>query len=269
MIHHVALFLYIGAFLLWLRSLLAGTPGRGSRLAGWVATAGVLVHLGALAGYTSDYGELPLVGLAPSLSSLALVVAVGLAFLSGLGEASRVGLVLIPLVIVLEASALALGIEPAAGTLDFRGAWFSLHVTLAFVGYGGLALAAAAGLLYLIQFHELKGKRLGRLFRFIPPLPTLDRLLRVGLVAGFITFSLALALGWAWTVRFRNTLAGDDPKVLWAVLTWLVFVAALAARIGSGSRERRSALATVVGFGLIVASYVVLRLALVGGGAFL
>lgn len=270
MIHSVALFLYVAAFLLWLRTLLKGGRDRGTALAGWVAVAAVAAHLAALARYTAVFGELPLVGLAPSLSSLALVMGLGLVATLALGEAARVGILLVPLIVLMEGVALALGIEPSMGVQDFRGAWFALHVTLAFAGYGGLALAAAAGFLYLLQFKELKTKRLGRLFHFIPPLATLDRLVRVGLVAGLVTLSLALALGWAWTVRFQNSFLGDDPtKILWAVFTWFVFVAALAIRSGGGARERQSALVTVVGFCLIVASYVVVRVTMVGGGAFL
>lgn len=270
MIHYVALFLYLGAFLLWLRTLLKGVRDRGTVLAAFTAVAAVAIHLAALALYTTEYGELPLVGLAPSLSSLALVMGLGLVATLALSEASRIGILVIPLIVILEAVAATLGVEPAMGVQDFRGAWFALHVTLAFAGYGGLSLAAAAGLLYLLQFKELKTKRLGKLFHFIPPLTTLDRLVRVGLVAGFVSLSLALALGWAWTVRFQNSLLGNDPtKVLWAVFTWFVFVAALAIRAGGGARERQSALVTVVGFCLIVASYVVVRVTMVGGGAFL
>ena len=270
MIHSLALFLYVAAFLLWLRTLLTGAQDRGTTLAGAAAVLAVTAHFVALARYTSVWGELPLVGLAPSLSSLALIVGLGLVATLALGEAARVGILLVPLIVVMEAVALFLGVEPAMGVQDFRGAWFALHVTLAFAGYGGFFLAAAAGLLYLLQFKELKTKRLGKLFRFIPPLATLDRLVRIGLVAGFVCLSLALALGWAWTVRFQNSLLGDDPtKVLWAVFTWLVFVAALVVRSGGGARERQSAWVTVVGFCLIVASYVVVRATMVGGGAFL
>jgi hypothetical protein len=43
----------------------------------------------------------------------------------------------------------------------------------------------------------------------------------------------------------------------------------LAARAGDGRVEQRAALAGVVGFGLIAASYVLIRVAAGGGGLFL
>lgn len=132
-----------------------------------------------------------------------------------------------------------------------------------------MAVAFSAGLLYLIQFHELKTKRLGRLFRFIPPLATLDTIGRVGLWVGFGSLSVALAVAWSWTARYRDTLPITDPKILWGMATWLVFIVVLALRrFGGGRRDRRGAMAAVWGFGLVVFSYVILRL-IVGGASFL
>ena len=269
MIHFVALVLYIAAFLLWLRALVAGARGRAVRVPGAVAAAGVAVHALALVLYTTTWGELPLVGLSPSLSTLSLLIGVGLVATLGLGEAARVGILLMPLMIVLKGVALALGVAPAPRDLDFQGAWFALHVTLGLAGVGGMALAGSAGALYLVQFRELKSKRLGRMFQFIPPLPTLDRLTHIGVVAGFTMLTLAILLGWAWTVRFRNTFAGGDPQTIWAVFIWAVVLGVLVTRLGGGRAERRTALASVVGFVLIVASYVVIRVAAGGGGLFL
>ena len=234
-----------------------------------LAAAGVAVHALALASFTAEYGQLPLNGLAPSLSTVALIIGIGLVATLGLGEGRRVGIVLVPVVILLEAVAVSAGIEPASEMLDFQGAWFAFHVTLAFAGLGGLAVAFASGLLYLVQLHELNTKRMGRLFQFTPPLATLDRLGRTSLVAGFITFSLALILGWLWTISFRQSFDQSNPKVLWAIMCWFIFVAALGVRAGDGVRERRSALASVVGFSLIVASYLSLRLVSSQGGFFL
>ena len=234
-----------------------------------LATAGVAVHAVALASFRAEYGQLPLNGLAPSLSTVALIVGIGLVATLGLGEGRRVGIVLVPVVILLEVVAVSLGMEPAPDSLDFEGPWFAFHVTLAFAGLSGLAVAFASGLLYLVQLHELNLKRMGRLFRFTPPLATLDRLGRTGLVAGFITFTLALALGWLWTITFRQSLDQSNPKVWWAIMCWLIFVAALGVRAGGGVKERRSALASVVGFSLIVVSYLGLRLVSSEGGFFL
>jgi ABC-type uncharacterized transport system permease subunit len=268
-IHILAILLYLGAFVLWVRALLGDRGERDARSASWVATAGVGAHLAALVVFTLRYAELPLSGLAPSLSTLGLITGLGLLAARGLGEGGRLGILLLPLMLGLEGTAVFLGMEPAPGDLDFDGAWFALHVTLALAAIGTMAVSGAAGVLYLIQHRQLKHKRLGRLFRFAPPLATLGRIGRTTAVTSLVMLTLALTLGWAWTVRFRGSFQGQDPKTVWSVFIWGVIVAAVLARRGRrGGADRRGAVASVVGFVLIVASYLLLRVA-VGGGLFL
>jgi HemX protein len=243
-----------------------GTAPRGSVA---LLAAAVIAHGLALAAFTIGFDELPLVGLAPSLSTLTFLIGAFLLATAAADEARPVALVLIPLIALLLGAALALGIAPAGEPLAFRGIWFSFHVVLAFIGYAGFALAFAAGLCYLLQFRELKSRHFGRVFRFFPSLPTLDRLGRLAVLIGFPALSLAIVLGWAWTVRFRSTFAMTDPKIGWAVLTWLLLGAVLAARAGGAGRERLGALLSVVGFGIVVLTYVVIRVGLPGGRVFL
>jgi ABC-type transport system involved in cytochrome c biogenesis permease subunit len=158
---------------------------------------------------------------------------------------------------------------PSSPARAFVGVWFSLHVVLAFAGYACLALAFAAGLLYLLQFRALKERRLGRVFRYFPSLTTLDMVGRRAIAVGFPGLSLGIALGWAWTLRYRQSLAIGDPQVIWGVLSWFVFFALLFVRSGGAGRERRSALANVVGFLVVVAAYVVLRVSMTSGRTFL
>ena len=267
MIQFFALLLYIGAALLWFRALYAQPGERRTRPAAWLTAVAVGVHGAALAGFVTAYGELPLIGLGPALSTLALIMGLALVSTLALGEVARLGIALLPVVVAVQGAALALGIEPSGTPPDFQGLWFVAHVTLAFAGYGGAALAFAAGLLYLIQFKALKDRNLGRAFRFIPPLATLDRVGLISLGVGFANLTLALMVGWAWTVRFRGSLLTTDPKVLWAVFTWVVMGASIGFHAAGSRREWRGAAASVVSFGVIVGSYVGLRLiAGVGGG---
>lgn len=222
----------------------------------------VALHGGALAAFTARHGELPLVGLGPSLSVLALLVALGSLLLATLGGTGPLGLVLVPVAAAIAGVAEVAGLHPADQEIAFRGPWFTLHVVLAMVGYAGLTVAFAAGLMYLLQFRELKGKRFGAVFRFFPPLDTLDRVGRRALLVGLPFLTASLLLGWAWSERFGPAMGPRNPKVVWGVITWLVFAAALGARARGGSGPaRRGAVASVVGFAVVVVAYVVLRAA--------
>ena len=234
-----------------------------------VLAAAIVAHAVELAGYVHEFHELPLVGLGPSLSVFALLIAAGSLGLATLGRTGPVGLVLVPVAAAVAAVAEIVGVEPSRQVMAFQGPWFVFHVVLAFLGYAGLTVAFAAGLMYLIQFRELKSKRFGAIFRFFPPLDTLDRIGRGSLIAGMAFLTLALLVGWAWTERFGRPMSPGNPKVVWGILSWLVFAAALGARVGGGRPARRAAVASVVGFAVVLMGYVVLRLGESAAGAFL
>lgn len=268
---HTAGLVFYAATAVVLAFSLARAANHAPRAATLALAAGVAAHAASLAAFAARYGELPLVGLGPSLSVLGLLIALASLVLAAL-RTGPLALVLVPVAAVCAAVAEAVGLHPGATLQEvaaYRGPWFILHVTLAMVGYAGLTTAFAAGLMYLLQFRQLKGKRFGAVFQFFPPLDTLDRIGFRALATGLPALTLALLLGWAWAARFGSAMPWGNPKVVWGVVTWLVFVAALAARAGGARRARRGALAAVVGFTVVVAAYVVLRAAETPGSGFL
>jgi HemX protein len=266
--------LHIGSFALYgvAGSLLAISFAREARrlpaIASAVVALGLVLHGAALADYSSRWSQLPLEGLGPSLSTLAFLTGLGCIIAATLGHAATVGLVLVPVVALLTGVAAIVGVTPAQTGIDFRGGWFVLHVLFAFIGLAGLAMAFAAGLMYLLQFRELKSKHFGAIFRFFPPLDTLDRLGRLGLFVGFPFLTLSLLLGWAWTINYSEA-ALASHKLVWVLVSWLVFPAALLARTGHGRRGERGALVSVVGFVLVVVVYVIVRAQSTQNGSFL
>ena len=119
------------------------------------------------------------------------------------------------------------------------------------------------------QCRELKSKHFGAIFRFFPPLEVLDRLGRRGILFGFPFLTVSVLVGWAWTTRFDVADVPGNPKLLWVIVSWMVFLAALLARAGGGRPSRRGALVSVVGFVVVVVVYVVLRVQGARGGGFL
>jgi HemX protein len=265
----LALVLYLGASGT-LVAAFAGGRGVASRAGTGLTAAGVALHALALVAFTWQHGELPLVGLAPSLATLSFLIAIVLFSTSLAAESRPMGLVLVPLISVLLAVALTIGIVPSGEPVAYRGLWFYLHVVLAFVAYAGLALAFAAGLLYLLQFRELKGKRLGRVFRFFPSLPVLDQLNRRALNVAFTALTVALILAWAWAARFQPSFGLSEPQVIWGIFSWFVFAALLGLRVSRRTNaQRNAAMGAVVGFTLVVVAYLILRVFIAAGGVFL
>lgn len=236
-------------------------PRTGAHLLG----AGLGVHLAGLTAYTVTFATAPLSGLGPALSTQAFVMGVASLLVMLARDARALGLVLTPLIAGTVATSIPLGLHPPDGTVAFAGPWFAAHVLLATAGYACLAVAFAAGLLYLLQFRALKGKLFGRVFRYFPALGPLDRIGRLAVLIGLPALATGLLLGWAWTLRYRQSLAIGDPQVIWGMVTLAVFAAVLLVRRGPG-RERRAAVASVVGFAVVFICYLGLRIFMPGRG---
>ncbi|HKK07734.1 MAG TPA: cytochrome c biogenesis protein CcsA, partial [Gemmatimonadota bacterium] len=173
----------------------------------WTGVGAVLLHGAGLAAFIVRYRTLPLVGLGPASSALALAIA-----LLALGAAIRpdrrpASLFVLPVVVGLMGLAVVVGLQPVLLRSAFRGPWFVLHVATVFLGCAGLVLGSAAGAMYVLQFRALKRKRFGSVFRFFPSLDVLDRLNRLGLAVGFPGLTVGLIAGWSWTLTYGRGLA--------------------------------------------------------------
>jgi cytochrome c-type biogenesis protein CcsB len=138
----------------------------------------------------------------------------------------------------------------------FRSLWLTVHVGTIFVGDGIFALTFLAAIMYLIQEHQIKRKRLGSFYTRLPSLETLDSInhyslmygfpfLTIGMITGAIYAQYALGSYWRW-----------DPKEVWSLVTWLFYAALLHQRITVGWRGRRAALMSILCFLILIFTFI-------------
>ena len=156
------------------------------------------------------------------------------------------------------------GVEPPGA----RGAWLFAHIALSFVGIAAFATAAAAGCMYLVERRELKSRRFGAIYRFFPPLATLDRVNHVAAIAGWLGLTLGVVLAVTYSVAYRE-LSLPEGDLGDGRLARRVRRSRSAAWSADGRRgARRSTRASR--FAAVVALYVAFRVAESnGGGRFL
>jgi ABC-type transport system involved in cytochrome c biogenesis permease subunit len=258
--HLIALGLYALAAGLALAPF-AGLRPAPRALAISVPLLGIATHAVGLAGLT------PYIGVAPTLSMLALFLVVLQAASEGLFRASAVGVFTGPLATGLVGLALLIGLVPEGPSGPERSAWSILHITVSVLGLAMLALAFIAAALYLLQFRELKAKRFGAVFRLFPPLERLDQLNHLALVLGFPTVTLGVLLGFG--VRYAGGAPVDAAQVVWGMLTWVVLGWAVGVRVVRRWAGRRAAFASIASFAAVLLVYVALKLAAPGTQRFL
>jgi cytochrome c-type biogenesis protein CcsB len=136
-----------------------------------------------------------------------------------------------------------------------RGFWLTFHVIAIFLGEAALALAAGAGVLYLVQEHAIKAKKMGLFFKRLPSLELLDATGYSCIVAGFTLLTVGLVVGLVYAKMVWGRFWSWDPKEVWTGITWLLYAALLHERLMVGWRGRRAAVMAIIGFGALLFTF--------------
>lgn len=146
----------------------------------------------------------------------------------------------------------------------FKSFWVFFHVLTMFLGNAAFALASGVGVLYLLQERAIKSKTQGFFFKRLPSLDMLDTVGYRCIVSGFVMLTIGLAAGFVYARIAWGHFWSWDPKEVWATAVWLFYAALLHERLTVGWRGRRSAVMSIVGFAVILFTFLGVNLLLEG-----
>jgi cytochrome c-type biogenesis protein CcsB len=261
------LLVYFVATLFYLAGVTARREQLG-RAAKWVLTGGFGVHCLTLGARWLATGLTPAASLYEALSFFAWAL-VGTYLLFDLRYRIAVlGAFICPLalVLMLDDSAAPKQVQPVNPVLDSW--WFPVHVTLAFLGYAVFAVAAMAGVMYLLQERRLKGKKFSGLFHRLPSLDTLDSINYKCLSFGFPLMTMGIISGAIWGNSAWGSYWRWDPKETGALVVWFLYAALLHGRLTIGWRGRRAAIFAILGFLCLMLTFLGVNLLLGGQHTF-
>ncbi|MDH3628834.1 MAG: cytochrome c biogenesis protein CcsA [Acidobacteriota bacterium] len=164
-------------------------------------------------------------------------------------KADVAGWVLPPVAAMAAVGALRAGTTLSSADPD-SGRWLLVHISLSALALGVLCLAFVMSLLFLAQDRALKSRQGMNWVDRLPALREADRVGQVGLVVGFVLLTAGIASGFIVHGGVTSEGLTANPKQAFALLTWLIFAAVIAARGWLGIRGRRSAYMTIAGFAL-------------------
>ena len=197
----------------------------------------------------------PFVNLYDSLSFLAWAM-VGLFLLfQWQHKLKSFGAFVVPLaMLVMTASSLqSKAIVPLPPSL--KSIWLPIHAIICLSADAIFALASCIAIMFLIQERQIKNKRLGAVFQRLPSLETLDIMNRRCLTAGFPLLTLGIITGSIWAEEAWGSYWSWDPKETWSLITWFIYAALLHQRLTVGWRGRKAAIMTLVGFAVLVFTF--------------
>ena len=98
-----------------------------------------------------------------------------------------------------------------------------IHVLSALIGYSAFTIAAVYGLLYLLQYNNLKSNRFGIFFDKLPNLEHLEHLTRSSIMFGFVLLSVAMIIGIIWLPIVIEDYSIFDPKLVGTIIVWFMY----------------------------------------------
>jgi cytochrome c-type biogenesis protein CcsB len=231
------------------------------RVAEWSMGAGFVLHTAALIADWVIDGHYPLFNLRETLSFLAwaLVAAYGLILYKY--RAQAVGAFTMPLISILTFGALVLDTGIEGTPAGFSSTWlFPIHTTLLIFAYAAFFVVFMASVMYLLQERELKLKTFSAIFHQLPSLATVNELATTAAALGLTLLTVGIATGMLWSSARDGRIWRNDPKEIFAFLTWLLYFLLIIYRSTANWRGRRAAWLGVIGFALVLCTFFGARL---------
>ena len=228
--------------------------------ASWSVVAGFVVHTASIGLRWIQQGSFPFQGPFESLSIAAWALVLAYFVVEHLSNITVLGILLVPAALVLMVIANLNFQAPAGEIEDVLDSWrVGIHVVIINLANAGFAIGAAASILYLIQESQLKSHRTNVFFHRLPSLASTDRLARRVIAYAFPAYTAGILLGTIRAAEFDVEGWYLDPRVLMAVVVWLLFGAYIILRARSKMGGRASAWLAVVGLVAVVALAIIAR----------
>jgi ABC-type transport system involved in cytochrome c biogenesis permease subunit len=233
------------------------------RVSFWALVAGFTLHTGLLVADWAIDGHYPLFYLRETLSFLAWTIAAAYGLVVYRYRTQALGAFTLPLVSVL--TFVAILIRPdSSRAIDASGVsatWlFPIHTTLLLFAYAAFFVVFVASIMYLFQERALKLKAFGAIFHRLPSLTTVNEIATSAAAIGVTLLTVGIATGMLWSSSLNRRIWHNDPKEIFAVLTWLLYVLLIIYRSTAGWRGRRAAWMGIAGFALVLCTFLGARL---------
>jgi ABC-type uncharacterized transport system permease subunit len=241
-----------------IHSILAFVNKRRSlqRVAGWSIAVGFVLHTAALITDWAVDGHYPLFFLRETLSFLAWALVAFYAVVLYRYRAQAVGAFTMPLISVLTFVALLINSDPNTSPAAFSTTWlFPIHTTLLIFAYAAFFIVFMASVMYLVLERELKLKNFSAIFHRLPSLTTVNELATTSAAVGLTLLTLGIVTGMIWSWSRNGRIWHNDPKEIFAVLTWLLYFILAIYRSTAHWRGRRAAWLGVLGFVLVLCTF--------------
>jgi ABC-type uncharacterized transport system permease subunit len=219
------------------------------------AYLGMVFHFVAITESVGQSGELGLATLSLAASVLAFITMVVFLVVYMIYGTTSPGIVVFPLVFLLTFMGVMRQEPFVLASETAKRGWLVAHISMIFAGYAALVLSFSASLVYLLQERALKAKRSAGILSRFPALQVTDEIGLRSLLIGFPFMTAGLLAGLLIAQMDFGHVNFRDPKILFSLLTWAVYLVLLYMRWNAGWRGRRAAYLAAGTFAMAVVAW--------------
>ena len=234
---------------------------RVGRLASGLLAGGVLAHTFLIGMQTVEAGHAPLVGTTAAISAFVWLLAISYLYVELTSEERSMGLFVTVMLVALDILP-ALDQTVSTRPAVLQSPLFTIHVLSVLFAYASFALAGVLGLTYVLLFNEIKAKHLGYFYARLPALAVLDAMNGRAVTVGWVFLTLGVAVGGFWATQVQGSpdprvqaMSIADPKILVALVSWVLYSFAVYSRRAIGWSGRRAAWLSAVGFIIVLLNF--------------
>lgn len=228
-----------------------------SRIAIGVTILGFVLLTLFIVLWWSRRGHFPMTDWTDSTAFFAWAITLIYLVLVRMTQLRVIGSVVIPVAFIIILISYSFSWNSAALPENLETYWLVPHITLILVAYAAFITAFGFGLLYLIAEKKIRQKTHSASDSFLPSLGASDELGFRLTILGVILLTFGVAIGallpefikgitWRWL----------DAKVLFTVVTWIIYVVQISIRQAWGWRGRKAAYSEIVGFIAVLCTYI-------------
>ena len=234
---------------------------RTGRMATGLLGAAILAHTFLIGMQTMQAGYAPLVGTTAAISAFVWLLGLSYLYVELTTDERAMGAFVTTLLAALAIlPALNPEMDPRPALL--RSPLFTVHVLSMLFAYASFALAFVLGITYVLLFKEIKAKHLGYFYQRLPSLQVLDVMNARAVVVGWLFLTCGLVIGIVWATQIAGSpdpraqaMHVADPKILIALISWVMYSFALFARKAIGWSGRRAAWLSAAGFVIVLLNF--------------
>ncbi len=226
-----------------------------AKIALWAAILGFLTQCLALIVRWQISGFPPMSNLYESMALFAWCVVLVFLIIEYRFRVSIIGAFIMPLAFLITGYSALLDDTVTPLMPALQSYWLSIHVVSCFLSYACFACAFCLGVMYLMRGRQLKLKHTGKLLEMLPLLEVMDSINYNMVLFGFILLSVGIITGSIWAQQAWGSWWSWDPKETWSFITWLIYAGYLHARLMYGSRGKRAAILSIIGFVCVMFTY--------------